>query len=183
MRTAATSSQPFLYGKYIGFMIMQRMQSRCRGRWHPSATGPRFWMVTFLLEHRRHQIRHGPHALADLRKARQATFKADVNIEIFVGRDPTLALDEILAREGACFHRRVDFVSRTVQKTGVDKSHTMAGRMNAGLQIDRRAALFVHDADFDCVGGKPQNLFNAREDGVGESDFLRTMHFRFHDIN
>jgi hypothetical protein len=41
----------------------------------------------------------GPHALADLRIAAQSAFQPDIDVLVLVGRDPGLALDEILAAE------------------------------------------------------------------------------------
>jgi hypothetical protein len=40
-------------------------------------------MADLLLQHRGHQVGHGPHALADLGAARQAAFQPDIDIARF----------------------------------------------------------------------------------------------------
>jgi hypothetical protein len=45
-------------------------------------------VCNLVFHHVGHQIRHGPHALADLRAALQASGQADVDVAVLVGADP-----------------------------------------------------------------------------------------------
>ena len=96
--------QPGLYGEDIDLVIMQRVQ-RCRC-WtgHPGTGRARLGVFDLLFQHRRHQVGHRPHALADLRAALQPTFQPDINVLVLIGTDPGLALDEVLAAEWPGFH-------------------------------------------------------------------------------
>ena len=46
-------------------------------------------------------------------------------------------------------HGGVDLVARAVEEPGVDEDQPLAGLVDAGLQVEGRAALLVHDADLD----------------------------------
>ena len=77
----------------------------------------------------------------------------------------------------------MNLVAGTVQKAGVDKHDALAGRFDARLEVDRRAALFVHDADFERITRQREHVFDAAEQLVGEGGFFSAVHFRFNDIN
>jgi hypothetical protein len=65
-----------------------RAASRRSARAPRRSVAPALRVADLLLQHGRHQVRHGPHALADLRLARQAAGEPDVDVPVLVGADP-----------------------------------------------------------------------------------------------
>src|SRR5690606_24932843 len=129
------------------------------------------------------QVRHGPHALADLGATGQAQVQAVVDVPVLVGGDPLLGLHGGLANHRAGFHGGVDFVTGTVEEAGVDEHHALAGGLDARLEVDGGAALFVHDADLQGVAGQAEDVLDAGEDLAGEGHFFRTVHLRLDDVD
>ena len=111
-------------------MIVRRVQSRCRWRWHPSRIRARHRMANLGFHHRSHVIRHRPHTLANLRYAGQPGFDADINILVFVGRDPRHAFKFSLRQERTCLHGGMNFISGAVKKPRVDKDDALARDAN-----------------------------------------------------
>ncbi|MNH97428.1 hypothetical protein D3C73_501280 [compost metagenome] len=164
-------------------MVVQRVQRSSSRRRHPSGVSTGQRVRDFLFEHRRHQVRHRPHAFTDLRATLQAGAQTDIDVPVFVSADPLLSLHVGLAYHRAGFHGGVDFVASAVEETGVNEHHALAGRFDAGLEIDRGAALLVHDPDFQGVARKAQHVFDAAEQLVGERCFFRAVHLRFNDVD
>ena len=77
----------------------------------------------------------------------------------------------------------MDLVAGTVEEAGVDKHHALAGRLDAGLEVDRGTALLVHDPDFQRVARQLQHVFDAAEQLVGERGFFRAVHLRLNDVH
>src|SRR5690606_41973569 len=71
------------------------------------------------------------------------------------------------------FHRGMDLVARAVEEPGIDEEDAMARFVDGSLEIGRGAALLVHDADLDGVGGQPQRVFHRGEDGAGDRKSTR----------
>jgi hypothetical protein len=115
--------------------------------------------------------------------AAQSAFQPDIDVLVLVGRDPGLALDEILAAERPRLHRGVDLVASPVEEAGVDEGHPVLRRADAFLEVDRGAPLLVHDAELHGVALQPQHLLDQRERLVGEGHFLGPVHLRLHDID
>jgi len=113
---------------------------------------PALGCAIFLLQHVGHQIRHGPHAFANLCAATQAGLQADCHIAFLVGAQPRTALDVTLAHDRACQHTSVHFVACAVQEASVNEGDTRFGSSNARCQIDTGATFFVHDAQLHCGG-------------------------------
>ena len=140
-------------------------------------------MRDFLLQHRGHQIRHGPHTFTDLCFATQTARQAHQNVILFVGLYPRAALHIAFAQHGTRLHRGVHFIARAVKEAGVDKCHAARRCGNTSLQVHAGATLFVHDAELDGAVGQAQNFFNTAEQLGGKCHFSRPMHFGFHDID
>ena len=140
-------------------------------------------MADLLLEHGGHQVRHGPHALADLRLALQAAGQAHVHVVVLVGADPFLGLHGRLAHHRAGFHGGMDFVAGAVEEAGVDEHHALARFLDAGLEVDRGTTLLVHDADLEGVARQAENVLDAAEQFGGEGDFFRAVHLRLDDVH
>ena len=175
--------QAALHGEDVDLVVMQRVQDGCGGRWDPSAIRARLGMVDLLFQHRRHQIGGCPHSLANLRPPRQATFQADVDILVLVSANPRLTLDEILAAKWPRLHRRMDLIACAVQKASVDKGQAVLCCADAFFEVDRRAPLFIHHADFDGVGLQTQELFHLGKNRIGKGHFFRPVHLGFNDID
>ncbi len=77
----------------------------------------------------------------------------------------------------------MDFIARAIQKACIDKAQTLFRRADTFLEIDRRAALLIHDAQFDGIGFKTQHAFNMGENLIRESHFFWAMHFGLHHID
>ena len=56
-------------------------------------------------------------------------------------------------------------------------------RVDARLQIDGGAALLVHDAHLQGVARQAEQVFDAREQLVGEGDLVRPVHLRLDDVD
>ena len=168
---------------HVDLMIMQRVQGRGGRRRHPCGGGAGLRVRDLLRQHVRHLVGRCPHALADLGMTGQAAGEADVDIPVLVGLDPGLGLHVVLADHRAGFHRSMDLVAGTIEETGVDEHDALRGVLDAGLEVDRGAALLVHDPDFDGVIGQRQHLFDPAEQLAGQRDFVWTMHLRLHDID
>ena len=61
-----------LPGRHVDLVVVQRVQRRGGGRGHPGGVRAGLRMADLRLQHVGHQVGHRPHALADLRVARQA---------------------------------------------------------------------------------------------------------------
>src|SRR5699024_12418381 len=92
------------------------------------------------------EVRHGPHALADLGATAQTAFQTHLNVVALVGVNPVGLLHGGLAHHGACVHGGVHFVAGTVEEAGVDEGHTLVGCGNTGFQVGTGTTFFVHDA-------------------------------------
>ena len=122
-------------------------------------------------------------ALADLGMAGQAVDQADIDIPVLIGLDPGLRLHVVLADHGAGFHRGMDLVAGAVEKAGVDEADPLQRVLDAGLEVDRGAALIVHDADLHGVLGQRQHLLDPGEQVAGQRDLVGAMHLRLDDID
>ena len=90
------------------------MQRGSRRAWHPCGVSAGHRVRDFLLEHVGHQIRHGPHAFANLRAAAQASLQAHRHVAFLIGAEPHAAFDVALAHHGAGPHAGVHFITRAV---------------------------------------------------------------------
>ena len=140
-------------------------------------------MLDLRLQHRRHPVRHRPHALADLRPPREAALQADVDVLVLVGDDPVLALDEVLAAERARLHRGMDLVAGAVEEAGVDEDHPVLRRPDAFLQVDAGAPLLVHDPELHRVPRQPERCLDMGEDVVGEGHLVGAVHLRLDHVD
>ena len=178
-----TLAQLFDPVKNADVVVVDAMQGCTRGGGHPGRGRTCLGVANLLLQHGRHLVRHGPHALADLGLARQAAANADIDVPVFVGLDPWLGLHLGLRDEGAGFHGGVDLVAGAVQEAGVDEHAAFLGLGNAGSEIDRRPAFLIHDADLQRVTIQTQGVFNGGKEVVGVGHFFGTVHLRFDDIH
>ena len=58
--------QLFLHVADLDLVVMHGVKHRSSGAGYPSGVGACFRVCNFLLQHRSHQIGHGPHAFTDL---------------------------------------------------------------------------------------------------------------------
>src|SRR5690606_27178989 len=85
---SAALGDRLLYREDVDLVVVGGVQGRGRRARYPGAVGPRLRMADLLFEHRRHQVGHRPHALADLGDAGQAAGQPDVDVPVLVGGDP-----------------------------------------------------------------------------------------------
>ena len=180
---AAAGLELILHGEDVDHVVMEGVQRGGGGRGHPGAVGTGFGVLDLLFHHCGHLVGHGPHALADLGLAGKAAFEADIDILVLVAADPGLALDEILAAEGAGFHAGVDLVAGAVEEAGIDEGNAVLGGADAFLEVDGSAAFLVHHADLDGVLRQAEEGFDAGEDFVGEGDLVGAVHLGFDDVD
>ncbi|MNV16865.1 hypothetical protein D3C71_1076360 [compost metagenome] len=74
-------------------------------------------------------------------------------------------------------------VAGAVQEAGVDESHAARCGGDAGLEVDGRAALFVHDAELHGAVGQAQQLLDAAEQLGRKADFGRAVHLGLDDVD
>ncbi len=147
-----------LAGEDIDLVVMRRVQRRGGGRRHPGAIRARHRMADLLVEHVGHPVGHRPHALADLRLARQSASEADIDVAILIGDDPGLRLHVALAHHRPRFHRGMDLVPGAVEEAGIDEGDPVLRRADALLEVDRGAPLLIHDAKLHGVLRQAQRL-------------------------
>ena len=87
------------------------------------------------------------------------------------------------AHHWAGLHRGMDFIPRTVQKTGVDKGHTVLRGADTFLEVRAGAAFLVHDAQLDGVLRQAQNLLDTGKDFIGKGHLVGAVHFGFYHID
>ena len=159
------------------------MQRGRGGARYPRCIGASTRVPHLLLQHVCHAVGHGPHALANLRAAGETTGQPDLYIAVFVGPNPGGGLDVRLAQHRACLHRGMHFIASTVEKACVDEHDAVFHRMDAGREVRRSAALFVHDTNLNGVARQFKQVFHRIEQAVAERDFFGAMHLRLHDVN
>ncbi len=162
---------------------MGGMQGRGRWAWNPSTGGTRFWMTHFLRQHITHQIRHGPHAFANLRLALQTACQTDINISVFIGIDPRGDFHLPFRNHGPRFHRGVNFIARAIQEASVNKGHPRLGRFDAGFEVGACAAFLIHDAELYGILRQAQNALDPGEDFICKCHLIGAMHLGFDHIN
>ena len=172
-----------LHGLHVHLVIMRGMQRGGGGRRHPRRVRTRLRMGELDRQHDRHVVRDRPHALADLRVARQSTEQSGVDVPVLIGLDPRRLLHVALADHGSGFHGAVDLVAGAVEEACVDEHDPVLCLADAFLEVDRRAALLVHDADLHGERGQAQCLLDAGEERDGEGHLVGPMHLRLHDIH
>ena len=182
-RRDSVSRDFFLPFENIDMVIVDRMQCSRRRAWYPGSIGTGHRMADFLFHHVGHHVRRRPHAFADLCLAGHAASQTDGDIALFISGDPVALLDIALGEHSPCLHRRVDFVTRTVEEAGIDEHNPVLHRVDTGREIGGRAAFLVHHADLDGMTVQSQQIFHRIEKVVGESAFFRPVHFWLHDID
>src|SRR5690606_4139390 len=110
-RGELTLGQFLLTLEHVDLVVVQRVQRGGGRRGYPGGVGAGQRVADLLLQHAGHQVRHGPHALADLRAAGQAAVQAVVDVPVLVGGDPLLRLHGGLAHHRAGLHGGVDLVT------------------------------------------------------------------------
>ena len=155
---------------------------KCRRR-HPGRIGAGRRVRRLVQVHRLHQIRHGPHTLADLADTVNPGIDADFNIPVLVGVQPAHLLHLILGNRRSKTHHGVDFITGSIQKAGVDENHPIPGFANTLFQINGGSALFVHDPDLERVSLQSQNIFHSSKKLNSCGNFLWTVQLGFYHIN
>src|SRR6201999_2611156 len=168
----------FLHRSHIHVVVVHGVQRGRRGRGHPRRGRAGLRLADLLLHHVGHQLGHGPHALADLRPALEAGGEPGVDVVVLVGLDPGGALHRTLADHRTRLHRGVDLVAGAVQETGVDEHDPVRGGLDARPEVDRGAALLVHDADLQRALRQAEDVLDAAEQLAGERDLVRPVHLR-----
>ena len=140
-------------------------------------------MYYFLRHHVAHHVGLGPHAFANLRLAGETCSNTDVDVGVFIGTDPRLALDGFLRQERAGLHAGMDLVAGAIKEAGVDEKYPVFYRTDTFFQVDTGAAFFVHHPDLDGVAFEAERVFNSIQRVVAELRFFRAVHFWFDDID
>jgi hypothetical protein len=124
-----------LHRGHVHLVVVQRVQRGGGGAGHPGGVGAGLRVADLLLEHRGHQVGHGPHALADLRLAAQPALQPDQHVAALVGLDPGAALHVALADHRPGLHGGVHLVAGAVQEAGVDEGHAAAAAAMQALRL------------------------------------------------
>ena len=140
-------------------------------------------MPRLLLQHVRHAIRRGPHALANLTLAGQAVLQSQGDVAGLITGDPRLALHVRLAHHGSGAHRGVDLVASAIEEAGVDEHKPVRDLVHAGGEIGRGAALLVHQPDLQRPAIKTQEVLDPLENFVGQPGLVGAVHLGFDDVD
>jgi hypothetical protein len=168
---------------HVHLVVVQRVQRRGRGRRHPGGAraGPR--VSDLLRQHVRHQVGHGPHALADLGAPGQAVRQPDIDVAVLVGEYPRLCPHGGLAGHRPGRHRGVDLIAGAVEEAGVDEHDPVPGRVHSGGEVQRGTPLLVHQADLQRVRRQSEQLLHPGEQRDGEGHFLRPVLLGLDDVD
>ena len=169
--------------EHVHGVVVRGVQRRRGGAGDPRSVGTGAWVAHLLLQHVRHAVGHGPHAFAYLCAAGKTASQANLDIAVFIGRNPCGVLDGSLAQHRARLHGGMHFIAGAVKETGVDEHDAVFHGMDAGREVRRGAAFFIHDADLDGMPRQFQQVFHGIEETVAERGFLGAMHLGFHDVN
>ena len=74
-------------------------------------------------------------------------------------------------------------IARPVEEAGVDEDDPVLGLPDAFLEVDRGAALLVHDADLERIPLQAQGVLDTLEQSAGEGHFLRSVHLGLDDMD
>ena len=77
----------------------------------------------------------------------------------------------------------MDLVAGPVEETGIDEDEALAGGVDAGGEVQRGAALFVHHADLNGEGRQAEGGFDPGKDLDRKCDLFGTVHFRFNNVD
>ena len=77
----------------------------------------------------------------------------------------------------------MDLIARAIQEAGIDEYDAITHGADAGLQIDGRAALLVHDPDLHGVAGQLEQILHAREELLGQRYLIGSVHLRLDDVD
>ena len=77
----------------------------------------------------------------------------------------------------------MNLITRAIQKPSIYERNPRFGGPDTLLQIDARAPLFIHNAQFDRMFGQPKNRFHTAKDFVRKRNLFRPVHFGFHHID
>ena len=77
----------------------------------------------------------------------------------------------------------MNLVPGTVEETGVDEYHPVCCGPDAFLEVDRGAALLVHDAHLDRPAREAERFLDPAEQLVCEGHFGGAVHLRLDDVN
>ena len=180
---AGLAQQAGLYRHYIHAVVVAGVQCGCGRRRYPGTVGPAFGVAYLGLEHIRHAIRHGPHTFANLGVALQAAVQSHIDIPIFVGVYPGLALHGALGGYCAGLHAGMDLVTGSIQEARVDKDHPFPGPVDTFRQIKGGATFLIHDANLEGVWAQPKNLLDTGEHFNRETDLVGSVHFGLNDVH
>src|SRR5690625_7225683 len=86
------------------------------------------------------------------------------------------------AYDRASLHDGVNFITRAVQETSVNKHCALGSFVNACLAIEAGTALFVHHTHFEGVALELEQIFDATKELISKADFFGTVHVWLHDI-
>ncbi len=161
--SARTAFEFVLAQGNVDLVVVDGVQSRRRRRGHPSGRGTGLRVADLRLQHSRHHVGHGPHALADLGLALQPAFESGIDVPVLIGLDPGGGLHVALADHGAGFHGSVDFIARAIEKARVDEADPVLGGADAFLEVDRGAPLLVHDAHLESTAIKAEHVLHTGE--------------------
>ena len=108
-------------------------------------------MTDFSGQHIRHTVRHGPHSFTDLCVTLKTAVEPYIDIPVFVGVNPRFTLHGALCSKSTSLHTGMNFITRAIEKPGIDEHHTLTRAVDAFSQIQSGASFLIHDADFDGV--------------------------------
>ena len=109
--------------------------------------------------------------------------EANVDVPVLIGLNPCFRLHCGLRGDGSGFHAGVDLVPSPIEKSGVDKHHSLAGATDTFGEVDGCATLLVHDAHLEGVARQIEEVFYFFKQCHGKADFIGAMHFGFDDVH
>src|SRR5215831_14794838 len=77
----------------------------------------------------------------------------------------------------------MDFVAGSIQEPRVDEDNSRSCRSYALLEVNGRAALFIHDADLEGVWLQAQRFFHPHKQLHCGRDLFRSVLFRLDDVD
>ena len=77
----------------------------------------------------------------------------------------------------------MDFIASSIEKPGVDEDDSLRCCADTFFEIHCCPAFFVHDADFESIGGHAEGGLDSAKKFHCKRRFLGTVHFGLYNIH
>ena len=77
----------------------------------------------------------------------------------------------------------MDFITRSIEKSGVDEDDSLRCCADTFLEIHRCSAFFIHDADFESIWSHAEGGFDSAKKFHRKRCFIGTVHLGLYNVH